>query len=81
MSHLVTLLQREDLSQLKDIIQLYFDLFKAHFRKVVERLVPEKSSIISSASYTLTTLSKDDSLNVDEINILKYLMEVCTPDC
>ncbi|KAJ8927250.1 hypothetical protein NQ314_020301 [Rhamnusium bicolor] len=66
LGHLTTLLEKDDLLQLEDTIHLYCDTFKTHTHKVLERLVPEKSTALFSASYTLSTLYKQADLNLKQ---------------
>ncbi|KAJ8953878.1 hypothetical protein NQ318_019118 [Aromia moschata] len=80
LGHLTTLLEPDDLLQLEDTIQLYFDTFKIHTHKVLERLVPEKSTTLFSASYALTALSKQTNLTSKQQNVVKSLTEVFVPE-
>ncbi|KAG5900627.1 hypothetical protein JTB14_005905 [Gonioctena quinquepunctata] len=80
LGHLTTLLQTDDLMQLQETIQLYFDIFKTHTHKVLERLVPEKSTTLFSASYALTHFSTQNDLTSEQRSVMKCLTNIFVPE-
>ncbi|XP_050301710.1 HEAT repeat-containing protein 6 [Anthonomus grandis grandis] len=80
LGHLTTLITREDLSHLDGTLSLYLDTFKMHMRKVIERLVPEKSTDLFAASCTLSKLEADVRLGVNERTVLDRLKSVFAYD-
>ncbi|CAG9812627.1 unnamed protein product [Phaedon cochleariae] len=80
LGHLTTLLREDDLLQLQGTLDLYFDILKGHTHKVLERLVPEKSTTLSSASFALNRFSKLTGLSEDQKHVLNCLMDVFVPE-
>lgn len=68
LGHLTTLLTIQDLPQLENILSLYLDTFKTHVHKVLDRLVPEKSTELFSASCSLTKLELSGDFVGDEVD-------------
>lgn len=74
------MLQKDDLSQLEDTMELYFDTFKTHTHKVLERLVPEKSTTLFATSFTLSALYKQADLNEKQKYVLQRFMDIFVPE-
>lgn len=55
--HLISLLNMEDISIICDAVALHKDLLHVQVHKVLERLLPEKSTILINAKAYLTNLS------------------------
>ncbi|CAG9838730.1 unnamed protein product [Diabrotica balteata] len=79
LGHLTTLLRKGDLGILQDVLDQHFDVFRTHTQKVLERLVPEKSTTLTTATITLNALSKDAGLNNKEMQVLEQLTSVFVP--
>lgn len=72
LGRLTTLLTKDDLIALESTLNLYFDCLKTHMHKVLERMVPEKSTDLSSAACYLDTLGstcngKNDIILVERL--------------
>nr|CAH7726599.1 unnamed protein product [Callosobruchus chinensis] len=80
LGHLTTFLQVEDLSQLQGTLQMYEDNLKTHISKVIERLVPEKSTQLSEAVYALNQLEKRKELDATSRQVLERFKIVFQPD-
>lgn len=79
LGHLTTLLQRSDLALLMDVVDPYFDAFKLHTHIVLDRLIPEKSKILTSAAYAVNELSGISDLGPRERQVLDCLKTVYAP--
>ncbi|RZC35907.1 HEAT repeat-containing protein 6 [Asbolus verrucosus] len=76
LGHLLTLLTKEDLAPLKDSV--HSDQLKLQMRRVWERLLPEKSTILFDAHIYVTKMGNDPDLSSEQKNVLKYLDEMLT---
>lgn len=56
LGHLTTLIKPEDFALLKNCTYLYLDLLQHQMRKVLDRLLPEKSSVLLSAATHLRNM-------------------------
>ncbi|CAG9863491.1 unnamed protein product [Phyllotreta striolata] len=78
LGHLVTLLEKNDLVLLQNCIDLYYEVFRHHTQKVLERLIPEKSSTLISATFSLNQLSNQNGLSRSELEVLDRLKTIFT---
>ncbi|KAF7272429.1 hypothetical protein GWI33_014777 [Rhynchophorus ferrugineus] len=67
LGHLTALLTMQDLTSLENTIALYYDLLRAHMLRVLERLVPEKSTELSSAACYLDSLENSCGDNKKDV--------------
>lgn len=75
MGHLTVLLTQEDLSGLKEVIGCHFDVLKSYMRRVLERVVPEKATVLYEASSFVQKAISDESWRGQQ-SALKLLAEV-----
>ncbi|KAF5270704.1 hypothetical protein FQA39_LY01442 [Lamprigera yunnana] len=75
LGHLATLLKVEDLTLIKDNTQLHYELLQLQMRKVSDRLLPEKSTILLLAATHLTSM-KIKSLSKNQNAALSYLLKI-----
>nr|CAI5828887.1 unnamed protein product [Callosobruchus analis] len=80
LGHLTTFLQVEDLSQLHNTLQLYEDNLRTHISKVMERLVPERSTKLSEAVYALNQLEKRKEMDANGRQVLERFKIIFQPD-
>lgn len=80
MGHLTTLLTVEDLTYIHNIIILYLDILKLQMHRVLERVVPEKSSILLVASNHLNELKSSTNLTLERKETLHILYDIFTND-
>lgn len=73
--HLITLVTKEDLITLYDTLQLFSDIIKTYIKNLADRLVPEKSAVLTSAVYSLKELD-NDVLTSNEREVVKFLLEL-----
>lgn len=78
--HMTTLLTNEDLPHIDDNIILHLDLFKLQMHRVLERVVPEKSSVLLSAATHLNNLILQADMSPEQKNTVKILLDVFTND-
>ncbi|KAF2895184.1 hypothetical protein ILUMI_10984 [Ignelater luminosus] len=78
--HMITLLTIEDLTHIHSSIILYLDIFKLQMHRVLERVVPEKSSILLVASNHLNELKSTTNLTLEQKETLQILHDVFTND-
>ncbi|CAH0563740.1 unnamed protein product [Brassicogethes aeneus] len=71
--HLTSIAAEEDLSKIHEVVDLYHDNLKINMHKVLERLVPEKSTSLYSAVSRLTALEAQKTANKEAINTLKTI--------
>lgn len=74
-AHLILLLTPEDLAHLKDGIVHRFDVLKSYMRRVIERVLPEKASVLSEAATFLRSKKSHDAWQ-QQRHALKLLAEV-----
>ncbi|XP_057658257.1 HEAT repeat-containing protein 6 isoform X1 [Diorhabda carinulata] len=79
LGHLTTILERRDLALLMDVVDPYLDAYKLHTRKVLDRLIPEKSKVLTAAALALNRLSAKSDLSPSEKQILDCLKTVYEP--
>lgn len=79
LGHLATLLIKEDLFTLNDVIQPYLDILKIHTGKVWKRLIPEKATVLFDAAYTLKQIC-DKELISEEKCIVENLLSIFVPE-
>ncbi|XP_060523367.1 HEAT repeat-containing protein 6 [Cylas formicarius] len=76
LAHLTVVLTVDDLVALEELLRLYLEVFKGHARRVLDRLVPEKSSELFSASCYLDNLRTTGNLTDAQKRVLKDLLDV-----
>jgi len=80
MGHLTTLLTPNDLVHIQDNTLFHLDLLKLQMHRVLERLVPEKSTVLLSAATHLNGLILIKDLNNEQKQTIKILLDVFTND-
>lgn len=78
---LVTLLAKEDLSQLLETLVKYYDVCSSHFGKFLRSLLPDQLELVMEASAHLKQLKQSGQLSRDQETTLQLLQElVVCPD-
>jgi hypothetical protein len=74
LGHLITLLTKDDLLPLKDSI--HSDHLSVQMRKVWERLLPERSTVLFDAHTYVSSLTNSPDLNAEQKDILQFLADI-----
>jgi hypothetical protein len=74
LGHLITLLTKDDLLPLKDSI--HSDHLSVQMRKVWERLLPERSTVLFDARTYVSSLTNSSDLNAEQKDILQFLADI-----
>ncbi|KAK5641733.1 hypothetical protein RI129_010280 [Pyrocoelia pectoralis] len=79
LGHLTTLIKPDDFALIKNCTYLYLDLLQQQMRKVLDRLLPEKSSVLLSAATHLRNVSIENYRS-EERQLCLDLLKVYTND-
>ncbi|KAF5291427.1 hypothetical protein FQR65_LT01738 [Abscondita terminalis] len=79
LGHLTNLLVMGDLHLINDSIQLHYDLLAIQMHKVLDRLLPEKSTILLMAGSRLKDIGNED-LTKDDLVVLNNLYKIFIKD-
>ncbi|KAK4874117.1 hypothetical protein RN001_013477 [Aquatica leii] len=75
LGHLTTLLSKADLSSINSSVQLHYELLVSQMHKVIERLLPEKSTVLLQAAAHLKTIASED-LTKEQQSVLNCLFKI-----
>jgi len=78
---LMTLMTKEDLSQLQDILMKYYDVCSEHFSKFLKSLLPDQLELVMEALNYIQQLGPDSSLSASQqstLNMFKELLNMQT---
>lgn len=78
MGHLITLLKKEDLIFIKDSVTS--DHLNMQMKRVWEKLLPEKTSVLCEARSHITNLKNNSEFSSEEKSILNCLNDILTQD-
>ncbi|XP_044253365.1 HEAT repeat-containing protein 6 [Tribolium madens] len=78
LGHLMTLLTKEDLTYIKDSVNSGY--LKIQMKRVWEKLLPEKSTVLYDAQTYVTNLKSNAELNTEQKNILDSLNNILIQD-
>lgn len=76
LGHLLTFLNETDLELIQDNVIFFLDLLKNEMRKVLNRLVPEKASVLIAAAAHLNNLLPN--AKTDQMEVVQLLISVLT---
>lgn len=73
---LITLLTKEDLGQLNDVIMKYFDVCSANFSKFLKSLLPEQQHLVMEASNYVKLLEQSSGLLSSQMSTLELFKDL-----
>lgn len=71
--YLTTLLTVEDLNSIKEFVLFHYDVLMLHMHRVLERVLPEKSTMLVAASGHIKELLTKQNLTVEQQELLGSL--------
>lgn len=78
MGYLVTMLKTDDLSVLKDCI--YSEDLSQHMKRLWDKLLPEKSTVLFDARTHVSTLLSAEDINNEHKATLEHLNKILAHD-